>query len=141
MIYVYKQARYGSKLIGSVDDKGTTLRGEGPNAREIQWRIDEAGQVYLVFEELESLIGWVEENGAVYAQHGRPASGYYSYPESRWLFQPPRSFAPDLAFQVLANGMVYRQEKRGTKLAGRVEGTSDVRTIGALALVLLSWED
>jgi hypothetical protein len=119
MINVYKQAILGNKLIGSVDDKGATFRGEGPEAREIEWHIDEAGQVYLAYKDLESLIGWVEENGAVYARYGRPVSGFYSYPESSNFLQPQKSFAPNLAFQVLANGIVYRKEKRGTRIAGR----------------------
>lgn len=140
MIKVFKHDMWGSHLIGSMDDTGKTYRGEWPNEREIGWPIDDAGRIYLVFGESQGMIGWVEDRGVVYSQQGIPVSGFYSYPEKRRFPQPPQNFAPAPTFHVGEDGFVHRQEKRGSKLVGKVEGTSDLRTIGALALVPLSWE-
>ncbi len=138
LITIYKKTHRGDKVIGAVSDEGRTYRKAGPDEREIHWSIDEDGRVYLEFEGAKGLLGRVDKSGTVYAEHWRPASGSFTAPLHGSLGHVRQVFAPDIAFQVEADGTFCLVEKRGPKVAGHVEGTSDIRLIGALALVLFS---
>lgn len=138
VVCVYKEAMLREQLVGWLDEYGNTyklgywaLPQQQPN-----WSVDEQGQIYLEAGEAKTLIGWVDYHD-VYAQCGRPVSGYFSVLEGTNIYRPKMSFAPDLVFQVSDDGTVYQPIHHGARSVGTVVGAPDFNTIAALALIVL----
>lgn len=136
---LYRQTWLGKKLAGWVDDNGHTYKTSWPfgHSRQPNWSVDEQGSIYIEAGGYRAFIGWLGENGSVYAQYGRPSSGFFGYPESSRLLQPSMQFSPVVVFQVTSDGNIYSQHQRRIKIIGKVEGAPDLYTIAGLALVLL----
>jgi hypothetical protein len=79
-------------------------------------------------------VGHIADNGWVYAEYGHR---YGSYGAGRGGGGISRGFEPDYVFQVTLEGEVYEKALLGVRLLGRVEGASDIYTVGALALLLI----
>ena len=134
MINIYKQTWRGPRLVGWVDGRGNSYKNDwGPEGRLIDWSIDGAGRVYARFDGMRSLLGWVATDGTVYDKYAEPAGGVGG---RTGIFVPTR-FLPGVVFKADAGGAIYGRKLFATRLIGRVEGTSDLRHIGALALVYL----
>src|SRR5207249_3902116 len=121
-----------------MDDDGNTYKHDrSREGTQIHWLADRSGRVYRVFEDVRSLSGWVDMKGNVYDEYATPY-GYTWITRSGGYFSI-RGFHPGLVFKVTKEGAIYGRGLFRTKLVGRVEGTSDLRRIGELALVFLRW--
>ena len=100
------------------------------------WSVDEEGKIYLVFGEVQALIGWIEFHD-VYAKYGNPAAGFSIEPRSMQLYMPMVRPSPELEFQVSDDGTVYQPIHHGARSVGKVVGAPDFNTIAALALIVL----
>ena len=119
------------------DDGNTYKNDRSREGKQVYWSADSSGQVYTVFEDIRSLIGWVDEKGRVYDAFAKPY-GYARISRSGGYFSI-RGFHPGLVFKVTKEGAIYGRGLFRTKLVGQVEGTSDLRRIGELALLFLRW--
>ena len=139
LIKVYKHNLLGSHdLVGWVDDRGTTFSNErNPLGDPVEWTADARGRVYITFDDVRNMIGWVDADGSVYGEYQRPYRRYGSFARGGGSVFVPDGFEPDLAFTVNSDGEVCHKGILGDRPAGRVEGTSDLRLIGGLALLLL----
>ena len=138
LVRVYKRTWFGRRLAGWLDEYGNTYKSHSPfrPVRQLDWSVDEQGHIYISAGEYQTVVGWVEYH-EVFAQYGRPASGFFSYPENMWFFKPRVSFAPNLAFQISDDGTVYRPVSHSSRSIGKVVGAPDFSTIAALALIIL----
>lgn len=142
MIRVYKRTWRGPKLMGWQNDKGDTYKTDwGPQGRLIHWSLDNQGCVYTEFDGLRAPLGWVDGEGIVYDRYAVPywrfGVAYWRTDSSRYSLRRPTGFLPGMQFRVRADGAVFGRRLFGTREVGSVEGTSDPRLMGALALVLL----
>jgi hypothetical protein len=137
LIKVYKRTLFGEKLVGWQDDDGSTYKADwGRNHHPVHWTVDKKGRVYTLFENLSSLLGWVTADGVVWDKYGQPY-GTWAPTASRGGAVVGRGFQPGLVFRIGEGGAIYGRGPFGTKLIGRVEGSSDIMHTGALALLLL----
>ncbi len=126
LIRVYKQRLlgriFGQKLVGWVDDSGTTYdAARGGNPVVIEWSFGKNGKIYEEHGSLRGLVGWVREDGAVFAKYGRP---YGTYAITAGVRQySGRGFEEALVFWVRTDGTVYGRRMFGTKLVGTIDGT------------------
>jgi hypothetical protein len=138
VVCVYKEAVLREQLVGWLDEYGNTykLANLGLPQQQPNWSVDEQGLIYITSGEYKALIGWVDYHD-VYAQCGRPVSGYFSVLEGTAIYRPKTSFAPELALQVSDDGTVYQPIHHGARSVGKVVGATDFNTIAALALIVL----
>ncbi len=124
--------------MGWMDDNGITYdaaRGGKPVSFELSF--EENGQIFEEHNTLRGLVGWVREDGAVFAKYGRPYGSFAVTAGSSGSAK--RGFKEDLVFWVRRDGTVYGRGMLGTKLVGTVEGTTELQMIAGLALLLLLW--
>lgn len=139
MINVYKRTLSGLKLIGWVDDEGNTYKNDwSKEGRLINWSMDEQGTVYTEFMDNPAPLGWIEDNGdgtgRVHNQFGKAYGGGGS--RGMGMNMKPR-FTPGVVAIVNTDGEIYGRRFPGIHLIGKIEGSSDLRQIGALALAVM----
>ena len=139
LLRVYRQTWLGKRLAGWVDEYGDTYKSGWPLKPGLlpRWSVDADGNIYIEAGGYRAFIGWLGEDGVVYAQHGRPSSGFFSYPEAMWFFRPRVAFSPTPMFQVRADGKLFHSAEQGGKFMGWVEGAPSVDAAAGLALVTL----
>jgi hypothetical protein len=137
-VLVYRKHWLGQQLAGWLDEFGHTYRRETllKFAQVPDWSVDEEGRIYLVFGEVQALIGWVEFHD-VYSKYGNPAAGFSTSPDSMQIYMHMLGHSPELAFQISDDGTVYRLFQHGASSIGKVVGAPDFGTVAALALVIL----
>jgi hypothetical protein len=137
-VLVYRKHWFGQQLVGWLDEFGHTYRRETllKFAQVPDWSVDEEGKIYLVFGEVQALIGWVEFHD-VYSKYGNPAAGFSTSPDSMQIYMHMLRHSPELVFQISDDGTVYRLFQHGASSIGKVVGAPDFGTVAALALVIL----
>jgi hypothetical protein len=137
-VLVYRKHWLGQQLVGWLDEFGHTYRRETllKFVQVPDWSVDEEGKIYLVFGEVQALVGWVEFHD-VYAKYGNPASGFISSPGNMQIYMHMVRPSTELAFQISDDGTVYRLFHNGARSLGKVVGAPDFGTIAALALMIL----
>lgn len=135
----YRKTWFGKKLAGWTDEHGDTYRTGWPSGstKQPRWSVDEQRYIYIEAGQYRAMIGWIGDDGAVYAQHGSASSGFFNYPDGIGFFQPRKTFSPALAFHVSSDGSVFRQGKFGIKTIGHIEGAPNLNAVAGLALVVL----
>jgi len=134
LIRVYKQTLFGEKLAGWVDDNGNTFKNTGIQGGLLtNWSINKNGEVRKISGESAVFVGWVDGDGSVYDEYGRP---YGTAPRGVFI---ARGFTPSRIFWVSPDGAIYGRWLFWARIIARAEGTSDRQCIGALALVLLRY--
>lgn len=101
LMRVYRRTCFGKILIGWVDENGSTFSRKWPFGQEWKphWSVDEQGRIYLESGEIRAFVGWIGDNGAVYAQYGRALSGFFAYPEKLRMIRPQKSLCLILLFR------------------------------------------
>ena len=117
LMRAYRKTWFGEKLAGWIDENGDTYQTGWPSGptKQPRWSVDGQGYIYIEAGEYRGMIGWMGDDGAVYAQYGRAASGFYNYPDNTHFFQPRKTFSPALVFHVSPDGRVLRKGTRGVR--------------------------
>jgi hypothetical protein len=88
----------------------------------------------MEFYDLRGEIGRVRNDGSVYSMWGQR---YGTQEAIGGKISVPGGVTPAYVFSVRSDGQVYGHGLLGSKKVGTVEGTSDLVTIGGLALIVL----
>ena len=135
-ITVEKKTWLGWRLVGWVEADGATYSVSYSNEpRLIKWSMDKQHRVFLYHHRLRGLAGYIDERGWVYAQYGKLYGSHGAAGRSSIHVSP--GYEPAFVFQATQEGEVFEKALLGFRLLGRVEGVSDIYTVGALALLLL----